>query len=371
MHVVGALARPGVFCGASQGAGRLSRTSGAQIRRAASAAAAAAASRASNASQRYPAPRRQALHTSLRRRVQNVKDNVSASASRGGDHMAGNGAGTVTEVPVEERSDPSLLASYSAPLAKTFFRLKLFSLGSLALSSALCPALLLAPGEIGLGGRLGLCAVALATSGASTTLIAWIGKPYVGQMRLLTPKAAKTARERDSAEGAGPPEASFAAAVDEKPRPAIEAVTTNWRLRLLRTTIYEPSLLRGTSRPFATWELAAQPPARPLPRTQGEPSSSAATTPLAKLVATTRDAKSGALVGRRWAVWSPDTLVRVPEGSTVLHEDDGGAASADTGTGTGATPGTWLAEGRTVQQGPVVRHYSIHEELLDEQWQVL
>ena len=78
--------------------------------------------------------------------------------------------------------DTRVLATYEGPLSATFRRLKLFSLGSLALASVLTPVLLLAPGEISMAGRVGLCITALATSGVSTALIAWIGTPYVGTM---------------------------------------------------------------------------------------------------------------------------------------------------------------------------------------------
>ena len=157
-----------------------------------------------------------------------------------------------------------VLATYEGPLARTFTRLKLFSLGSLALASVLTPVLLLAPGEISMAGRVGLCITALATSGVSTALIAWIGTPYVGSMRLLaTPQR----------------------------QHVMELNTLDWRLRRRTTLVYEPSFLRPTSRPFAAWELSNNAPA-PAQVPEAE---------ITKQVAETIDDKSGTSKGT-WAV---------------------------------------------------------------------
>lgn len=258
--------------------------------------------------------------------------------------------------------NPSILALYTGPLAKTFYRLKLFSLGSLGMASSLCPILLFAPGEIGLVGRLGLCATALATSGAGTSLIAWVGKPYVSQMRLLAPQKAQEEYAKDvqdtlgsaSAAAAQDTLASSSAAQDtlatsttapsaHTDSPAIEVLTTNWRLRPLRTIIYEPSTIRPTSRPFAAWELAAIPPAKELPSGSGT---------VTQLVASTRDAKTGALLGRRWAIWNPETV------TMDARKDE-------------SDKNVWKSEGKTAEEGTVCRYFSIHEELLGDQWRVI
>ena len=224
------------------------------------------------------------------------------------------------------------MASYSAPLSKTFIRLKIFSLSSLAAAVALTPALLFAPAEIGWSGRIGLCITALATSGASTAIFAWIGKPYVGSMRLLSPIAANQSLLNDCNERIGKTN-------DKKPlsneldlsisKPALQAITTDWRLRKLQTTIYEPDLIRPTSRPLATWELASK---APIPQDIDENSSF----PITRLVASTRMEKNDELVGRYWATWQAPKLA-----------------------------------GECMQEGNIIRHYSIHEELLNDDWRVL
>lgn len=233
---------------------------------------------------------------------------------------------TATNPKPLEVNEDDVLADYKAPLAKTFYRLKLFSLSSLCAAIGLTPALLFAPAEVGLAGRVGLCATALATSGASTAIFAWIGKPYVGGMRLLTEGATGAMHSKDAKDAALPVSDSMARLELHKSSPAIEALTTDWRLRKLRTIIYEPSLIRPTSRPLATWELALTPPANE----DGQHF------PITKLVAATHLAKTGQLIGRQWVTWPQKSV-----------------------------------PGRSTVQGNLVRHFTIHEELLDEKWKIL
>jgi hypothetical protein len=238
-------------------------------------------------------------------------------------------------VRAEGTSSSSILATYQAPLAKTFFRLKLFSLSSLTLATALSPVLMLAPAEIGYAGRLGLCVAALATSGSSTALLAWIGKPYVAEMKLLSGPASRAKLIRDLPEG----DADLSkVALSGEERPAIQAYTLNWRLQKLQTIVYEPSLFRPTSRPFATWELPVTPPSISL---QAQPGVNTVT----RLVAATRNVKTDKIIGRWWARWTRDTLSK--EGSE------------------------WRSDGLCTEEGKVIRHFSVHENLLDEDWQVL
>jgi hypothetical protein len=229
----------------------------------------------------------------------------------------------------------SILATYSAPLAKTFVRLKLFSLGSLTLATALSPLLMLAPADIGYAGRIGLCLTALATSGASTALLAWIGKPYVSQMNLLSGPASRVQLARDLPEG---DDVLTKVALSGEQKPAIQAYTTDWRLQKLQTTVYEPALFRPTSRPFATWELPVTPPSMALQAQAGVQS-------VTRLVAATRNVKTDQVIGRWWARWTRDTPTK--EGSI------------------------WVSDGQCTEEGKVIRHFSIHENLLDEDWQVL
>ncbi len=119
-----------------------------------------------------------------------------------------------------------------------------------------------------MAGRVGLCITALATSGVSTALIAWIGTPYVGSMRLLRPS----------------PSSSSAAAGEEVEKVVMELNTVSWRLRPQRTLVYEPTFLRPTSRPFAAWEITNTPPPLTIPQQEAE---------VHKKVAETFDVKTG------------------------------------------------------------------------------
>lgn len=97
----------------------------------------------------------------------------------------------------------------------------------------------------------------------------------------------------------------------------------------MQTTIYEPDLIRPTSRPLATWELASK---APIPQDIDQLSSY----PITRLVASTRMEKNNELIGRYWATWNAPKLA-----------------------------------GDCTQEGNIIRHYSIHEELLGDDWRVL
>lgn len=202
-------------------------------------------------------------------------------------------------------------------MTRIFGRLKLFSLASLSLSTCASPLLLFGGADVPMATRLGLIALAMSTSGVSTAMVAWIAKPYVAQMLLVAP-------------GSGGVTAS----------PTLEMRTTSWRLRPLQTTIFEPSLIRATSRPFATWELPAALPPPPAHIEQELERTGASVT---KLLAETRDMKTGKTVGRYWATWDKDE-----------------AASAKGQEGK-----------QCAQEGNVVRHFNVQEDLLGEDWQVL
>lgn len=209
-----------------------------------------------------------------------------------------------------------VLATYEGPLARTFTRLKLFSLASLGLASVLTPVLLLAPGEISLAGRVGLCITALATSAVSTALIAWIGTPYVGSMRLLSPSTSTSASATENV--------------------VMELNTVSWRLRPQRTLVYEPTFLRPTSRPFAAWEISNNPPPLSLPTQHQQ---------LDKKIAETFDVKTGASLGSWSVTYSAQTQTNDAQPSKAL--------------------------GKVQVQGKPTRYFNVHEELLDEHWQVL
>ncbi|PWN23891.1 hypothetical protein BCV69DRAFT_279800 [Microstroma glucosiphilum] len=231
---------------------------------------------------------------------------------------------TTAEKPAET-PQPEVLATYTGPMAATFYRLKLFSLGSLTLASAFTPVFLLAASDLSLAGRLGLSATAIVTSVVSTALVAWIGKPYVGRMSLMPAPADGKGQE-----------------------PIIEAYTITWRIRTLQTRIYQPSLIRPTSRPFASWELPENPGGVfHLPQSSSGDGSGANEDRI--LVSETFDAKSGKVVGKWWA------------------ERVAGTAS---NSGKGAQ-GEFKEEARCFAEGKPVRHFQVHEELLGEEWRIL
>lgn len=122
-------------------------------------------------------------------------------------------------------SNNELEVFYKGPLSATFRNLKLFSLTSLSLASALTPFIFLIEAPLTLSARLALAATALTTSISSTALIAWCGKPYVISMRRA-------------------PESN-----------TIELTTTDIFLRERRTIVLDPRFFQPTSRPFATWEI--------------------------------------------------------------------------------------------------------------------
>lgn len=84
---------------------------------------------------------------------------------------------------------PPLTASglvYHGPISKTFRHLKIFSLSSLTLSFTMAPFMFLVESNLNMSARFALAATALATSGVSTGLVAWCGKPYVTTLRRRT-----------------------------------------------------------------------------------------------------------------------------------------------------------------------------------------
>lgn len=115
---------------------------------------------------------------------------------------------------------------YNGPLTTTFRRLKLFSLSSLGLSFGLAPFLFLLETSSGLPtvARFALAGTALATSGVSTALVGWCGKPYV------------TTLEREGG--------------------AVTMTTLTLALNKRVTRVYDTTFLVDSSRPFAKWELA-------------------------------------------------------------------------------------------------------------------
>ncbi|KAH7334830.1 hypothetical protein B0J17DRAFT_601669 [Rhizoctonia solani] len=194
------------------------------------------------------------------------------------------------ETSVSKRTD----VFYQGPLSTTFRNLKLFSLSSLSLASALTPFIFIIDAPLSASARIALAATALGTSISSTALIAWCGKPYVVSMR-KTPGS-----------------------------DAVELITTDAFLRQRSTTVLDPRFFQSTSRPFATWELPESFTADSNPDSQRLAGST-------EPIAVTRDS-SGNVIGQCVVEW---------------NERDG------------------QLFGVMRQEGCAIRHFNVHEELLE------
>ena len=181
---------------------------------------------------------------------------------------------------------PSKDYVYNGPLTRTFRRLKLFSLTSLAWSFAVSPLLITLETASGLPmiARLSLAGIAITTSGVSTALIAWCGRPYVSTLRFLPPPP-----------GVTPEEGTHKSSI-------LEMTTLTLALHPRTTTVYDTAFLVPTNRPFAKWELAE---AFKLPQAEVESETLKGDLPRDETVAETRD-KKGDVVGR-WVVQWDET----------------------------------------------------------------
>lgn len=119
--------------------------------------------------------------------------------------------------------------TYHGPLAETCRKLKLFSLASFGLVSAMAPVITLAESSLPMNARLVLCGALVGTSGLSTGVLSWCTAPYV-----------VTLQQKDNGD-------------------VLVLETNNLLLQKRFTTVYDWRLfLKGTSRPFAKWELAEE-----------------------------------------------------------------------------------------------------------------
>ncbi|KAH9976156.1 hypothetical protein BGW80DRAFT_1291663 [Lactifluus volemus] len=160
---------------------------------------------------------------------------------------------------------------YVGPLAQTFRRLKIFSLSSLALATSLSPFIFIIESSLPSAARVGLATTALATSGVSTALVAWCGRPYVTTLRRLTaaypppppsPVAPVAATHTTNAASSSPPSSQHhpqqqtTHSHNENAPAGIELTTLSLTLAPRATRVYDPAFLGDTSRAFARWELA-------------------------------------------------------------------------------------------------------------------
>ncbi|KAG5723616.1 hypothetical protein E4T56_gene18177 [Termitomyces sp. T112] len=141
--------------------------------------------------------------------------------------------------------------------------------------------------------RVALTSIAIGTSGISTGLVGWCGQPYVTSLRYLQPE------DNGGAEG-------------------IRLTTQSLLLKPRITTVYDPTFLIETRRPFAKWELADK---------MVLPGDKTVEPGMEETVAETSD-KEGNILGR----W-------------VVKWDQGG-------------------EGICHEVGKITRYFNVHEELL-------
>lgn len=215
---------------------------------------------------------------------------------------------SLSTVPTSEAtrrsSDDDVI--YVGPLTQTFRRLKIFSLSSLALAGSLSPFIFIVESSLPSTARVALAATALATSGVSTALVSWCGRPYVTTLRRLSstaPTAQHTTHSHNENAPAG-----------------IELTTLTLALTPRATRVYDPAFLGDATRAFARWELARS--------VQLPPEDAAAVRPgEEETVAETLDS-AGKVIGRWIVTWGEN------------------------------------GEGSCRAEGRVQTHFNVHEELL-------
>ncbi|KAI0343695.1 hypothetical protein BDW22DRAFT_1328831 [Trametopsis cervina] len=190
-----------------------------------------------------------------------------------------------------DRTAEAVLASkepeaeiYLGPLTSTFRRLKLFSLGSLALTSIMTPFLFLVEtaSAVPLVGRLALAGTVLVTSSVSTAVVGWLGKPYVTKLRWIP---------AETTDGPSGKQALIA-----------ELTTVTLTLKERITRVYDTAFLVPTNRPMAKWELAE---GFKLPAKEAEAEAKAGNLPREETIAETLD-KEGNVLGRWIVKWQAD-----------------------------------------------------------------
>jgi len=209
-----------------------------------------------------------------------------------------------------DASLPGSLANptYNGPLAPTFRRLKIFSLSTLGLSTVISPFIFVIESSLPTTARIALASTALGTSAISTTLVNWVGKPYVAQLKpilaegeTLDPKKVVT---------------------------SVEMTTYSLALRKRVTKVYDTSFLVPAERPFASWRLANK-----MMFTNEELENKIPERNSEETVAETFG-ENGGLLGRWIVKWDIH-----PEGGTVV--------------------------GECHEVGKVVKYFNVHEELLE------
>jgi hypothetical protein len=180
--------------------------------------------------------------------------------------------------PRNDDCDDNASIIYVGPLTQTFRRLKIFSLSSLVLASTLSPFIFIVESSLPSTARAALAATALATSGVSTGLVAWCGRPYVTTLRRITatpPPSLSPSPPSSPSPTTSATEASTTSPGAQQPQPqpqhpsqqtthshnenapaGIELTTLTLTLARRTTRVYDPVFLCDTPRAFARWELA-------------------------------------------------------------------------------------------------------------------
>jgi hypothetical protein len=147
--------------------------------------------------------------------------------------------------PSSDCDDPTVI--YIGPLTQTFRRLKIFSLSSLALAGSLSPFIFIVESSLPTTARVALAATALATSGVSTALVSWCGKPYVTTLRRLSSPIPTQQQQQQQ---------HTTHSHNENAPAGIELTTLTIALTPRTTRVYDPAFLADATRAFARWELA-------------------------------------------------------------------------------------------------------------------
>ncbi|KAH9050985.1 hypothetical protein EDB83DRAFT_2399573 [Lactarius deliciosus] len=251
-------------------------------------------------------------HTLLRQRqyiyTRTTLRNVPSQTTR---RAIASSTASLSTVPTSEATTSDDDIIYVGPLTQTFRRLKIFSLSSLALAGSLSPFIFIVESSLPSTARAALAATALATSGVSTALVAWCGKPYVTTLRRLS-STAPTAPQQQQQHTTHSHNANAPA--------GIELTTLTLALTPRATRVYDPVFLGDATRAFARWELARS--------VQLPPEDAAAVRPgEEETVAETLDS-AGKVVGRWIVTWGEN------------------------------------GEGSCRAEGRVQTHFNVHEELL-------
>lgn len=210
---------------------------------------------------------------------------------------------TSTPNATSPESEPAASDEYVGPLGQTFRRVKIFSISSLAMSLTMTPLIFMleTSSAVPFVGRIALAGTVIVTSGVSTAMVAWCGRPYVNKLRYFS-------LENPTA----PPSQVVAGQAT-----GIELTTATLMLRERVTRVYDTAFLLPTNRPFAKWELAT---AFKLPNAEAAAEKAKGNLPREETVAETMD-NTGKIIGRWIVKWDEDGAGTCREAGAVPRCD--------------------------------------------------